>query len=114
MKAAPAPRRQVSKLRRLPGIEILRRLEQQMILQDVKRRPIGGLRFAVAPVPERAQDRRSARRKRARAADSPGFFFIAHALHRALRAGALARLLEPFVATFRLQFRFQLLASGSR
>ncbi len=97
-KFAPPSRRKMAEFRRLARVKRSCREDELLILQNVKRRTICRARFAIAPMPECAQNRRGPAAQRAGTCDSPQFVIIALALHARLCDRAIARFAEPFQA----------------
>ncbi len=99
---------------KFPGRERFRRLEQEMVLQNMKRRAIGGLGFPVSPLPELAQNGGRAASQLSRTGNPPDFLFVAHALDRGLLELALARLAKPVQPLALPQFGFELFRQRAR
>src|SRR5437588_144607 len=78
-KCAATARRKMSVIRQASQGETFRRMQQFVILQNMKWRTIDRGRFALAPSPEGPQNGGSAAFQRTRSADAPRLILIAHA-----------------------------------
>src|SRR2546429_8790022 len=85
----------MAELRHFASGSSARGLNQLIIPQNVKRRPIESFRLAIAPMPQRTQYRCFPAANQSRAANSPCFLRIALTVDRRRHDSALARLLKP-------------------
>src|SRR5688572_13652105 len=89
------PRGKMPIIGRFSGRERFRRLEKEMVLQNMKRRAIGGLGFPVAPLPELAQNSGRPASQLSGAGNPPDFLLVAHSLDGGLLELAITRLAKP-------------------
>src|SRR5256714_15263819 len=80
---------------RLTGGELFRGVDEQMVLQNMERRPVRRLRFFIPPLPQLAQDGARASTELTGAGNPPHFLVVARPLHGRLLQRPLTRLPEP-------------------
>jgi len=95
LKITRAPLRKMTELRRFAFGNSARGLNQLIIPQNMKRRPIKSFRLAIAPMPQRTQYCRFPSANQSGTANSPRLFRVALAVDRRRHNSALTGLLKP-------------------